>query len=198
MARIFQTHVNTLFAEEGPVDVLLLGEAPGPRGADQSGVPFWGDRAGIQVYRALVTTGRAMVPDGVFEAWDGAKLRDSHCFPRLFRTALGNAFPRCPTRDGLKFRAPTDSELMSPENQRRLLTDLETCRSRCDGTLSVITLGKRASFALHRIGQELSIELHQLPHPSSQGLLQAAPGKGKGLKLADLQRDWESDLMALL
>ena len=36
--------------------MMLFGEAPGPRGADQSEIPFWGDGAGITVYRALAAT----------------------------------------------------------------------------------------------------------------------------------------------
>ena len=46
MARILQTLVLPLFPVTGPVKVMLFGEAPGPLGADQSGVPFWGDRSG--------------------------------------------------------------------------------------------------------------------------------------------------------
>lgn len=197
MARIFQTSVSTVFPLQGTVDVVLLGEAPGPRGADQSGHPFWGDRAGLLVYRALEATGRADVPGEAYGDWDGARLKASRCYPVLHRTALGNAFDRCPTNDGEKFRAPTDRELRDPENLARLRRDLATARERCPGALQVITLGKRAAFVVREL-LEPGDRLASLPHPSSQGLLQAAPDKGKGLKLADLQAAWEQDLMRLL
>lgn len=197
MPRIFQTTVSTVFPSHGSVDVVLLGEAPGPRGADQSGHPFWGDRAGLVVYRALQATGRADVPAEAFADWDGARLKRSQCYPDLHRTALGNAFPRCPTNDGEKFRAPTDRELRDPENLARLGRDLATARARCPGSLQVITLGKRAAFVVQEV-LEPGDRLASLPHPSNQGLLQAAPDKGKGLKLADLQAAWEQDLMRLL
>ncbi len=197
MPRIFQTHVSTAFAATGPLDVVLLGEAPGPRGADQSGVPFWGDRAGLLVYRALEATGRAEVPATAYEDWDGARLKVENCFPVLHYTALGNAFPSCPTNDGDTFRAPTDRELRNPENLDRLRADLDAARKRCEGSLQIITLGKRASFVIEGLlipGDRLTA----LPHPSSQGLLQAAPNRGKGLRLADLQVAWEEQLRRLL
>lgn len=197
MPRIFQTPVPTRFASDGAVDVLLFGEAPGPRGADQSGIPFWGDRAGILVYRALVATGRATVPAGAFEDWDGARLRAAGRAPELHRTALGNAYPSCPTQDGHSFRAPTDRELRDPENVARLRQDLATAREQAQGRLQVITLGKRAAFIVEGL-LEPGDRLAALPHPSAQGLLQAAPGKGRGLRLADLQEAWEAELRRLL
>ena len=47
---------------------MLSGEAPGARGADQSGLPFWGDGAGMTIC-ALVATGRADVPAAAWEDW---------------------------------------------------------------------------------------------------------------------------------
>ena len=54
MSRIVGEPVPPCFPEAGHVRVLCIGEAPGPRGADKSGVPFFGDRAGAPLYRALV------------------------------------------------------------------------------------------------------------------------------------------------
>ena len=53
-------------------------------------------------------------------------------------------------------------------------------------------------FLSKKLRLEADFELRELPHPSAQGLLQAAPGKGKGLKLADLQVAWEANLRELL
>jgi uracil-DNA glycosylase len=177
---------------------MLLGEAPGPRGADQSGIPFWGDRAGLPVYRALEAAGLAVVPAGAYGRWDGAELRAAGLAPELCGAALGNAFPFCPSRDLQTFRAPTDAELKHPDNLARLETELGQAAARCVGTLRVIALGKRASWILGRLAAELGFELHALPHPSAQGLLQAAAGRGKGLRMADLQLDWERRLADLL
>ncbi len=182
---------------EGAVDVLLVGEAPGPRGADQSGIPFWGDRAGILVYRALEATGRATVPAEAYEHWDGARFRERGLRPRLHRTALGNAFPSCPTSDGTSFRAPTNREVLSDENLGRVRGDLRALARPTHGRLRVITLGVRAAYLFRHL-EDPSLDLVSLPHPSSQGLLQAAPGKGKGLRLADLQAEWEANLRQLL
>ncbi|WP_316415876.1 uracil-DNA glycosylase family protein [Mesoterricola silvestris] len=177
---------------------MLFGEAPGPRGADQSGIPFWGDRAGTCVYRALEAAGLARVPAGAFQDWDGARFRAEGLAPVLRGVALSNAFPVCPTRDFQTFRAPTDKELLAPDNLDRLRGELREAAGRCPGRLRVIAMGRRAQWVFARIDGAPDIHLDVLPHPSSQGLLQAAPGKGKGLKLEDLRREWEARLAALL
>ena len=43
IGRILSSPVPMLLPYEGPVHVLIMGEAPGPRGADKSGVPFLGE-----------------------------------------------------------------------------------------------------------------------------------------------------------
>lgn len=189
--------VVPLFPDEGPVRVLLVGEAPGPRGADQSGIPFWGDRAGKPVYRALCEAKMAEVPDAAWEEWDGARLRQLGLAPRLHGAALTNAWPRCPSEDGLHFRAPRDRELRDPKNLARLVAELAQTMARCPRRLRVIAFGKRAEWILSRLDGE-KFDLVGLPHPSAQGLLQAAPGKGRGLKMADLEAAWRRDLVRLL
>jgi uracil-DNA glycosylase len=159
---------------------MLFGEAPGPRGADQSGIPFWGDRAGASVYRALEAAGLAQVPPGAYRDWDGARFRDLGLAPVLRGAALSNAFPLCPTRDFQTFRAPTDAELLAGPNQERLVAE------------------ERAQWVFGRLQGAPRFSLHLLPHPSAQGLLQAAPGKGKGLKLDDLRQAWGARLASLL
>jgi uracil-DNA glycosylase len=177
---------------------MLFGEAPGPRGADQSGIPFWGDRAGASVYRALEAAGLAQVPPGAYRDWDGARFRDLGLAPVLRGAALSNAFPLCPTRDFQTFRAPTDAELLAGPNQERLVAEVRAAADRCSGELRVIAMGKRAQWVFGRLQGAPRFSLHLLPHPSAQGLLQAAPGKGKGLKLDDLRQAWGARLASLL
>ena len=177
---------------------MLFGEAPGPRGADQSGIPFWGDRAGILVYRALEQAGLAQVPPEAYLPWDGARFKAEGLQPHLAGAALSNAFPSCPTRDGQTFKAPTDAQLRHPDNLARLRGELAQAAGRCPGRLRVITLGKRAHWIFQRLEDVPAFDLVGLPHPSAQGLLQAAPDKGRGLKLADLQESWEAQLARLL
>lgn len=198
MDRIVQTHVSALFPMEGPVSLLIYGEAPGPLGADKSGIPFWGDRAGLILYRSLYLCGQVDLDPRVFECWDGATLERAGMEPRLKGVVLSNAWPVCPTRDGQHFCAPTDRMLRSAENVDRVRAELDAAKARCEGKLHLITLGKRAeSLFIHlRLTDELI--WHPLPHPSAQGLLQAAPDKGRGLRLADLQKAWEDQLMELV
>ena len=198
MSRILQTRVPPLYPASGPVRVMLFGEAPGPRGADQSGLPFWGDRAGVLVYRALEAAGLARVPAEAYAQWDGAAFREKGLVPELRGAALGNAFPYCPSRDLQTFRAPSDAELRHPDNLARLSLELRTAAGRCPEVLRVITLGKRAQWIFQHLEGAPAFQLNCLPHPSAQGLLQAAPGKGKGLKMIDLQREWEAALASLL
>ena len=197
MGRIRGTKVVARFPGQGPVRVFLMGEAPGPLGADQSGIPFWGDRAGLLVYRALAVAGLAEVPEAAWEIWSGAKLRAAGLEPALRGAALGNAFPACPTEDGERFRAPKDAELRDPANLARLGAELAEAARRCPGTLKVIGLGRRAAWVLDRLPAP-PFELEVLPHPSAQGLLQAAPDKGRGLRLADLQAAWINQLKSTL
>lgn len=198
MGRIQGTHVPTLLPDAGPVHVFLMGEAPGPLGADQSGIPFWGDRAGHLVYQALVAAGRAEVPPEAWELWDGARLRAAGLRPRLRGVALGNAFPCCPTADGERFRAPKDGELRDPDNLGRLAGDLRAAAARCPGRLRILGLGRRAAWVLERLPDPPPHDLQVLPHPSAQGLLQAAPDRGRGLRLQDLQTAWMADLTVRL
>ena len=198
MSRILQTQVTPLFPTSGPVGLMLFGEAPGPRGADQSGIPFWGDRAGALVYRALEAAGLARVPPAAYAHWDGAALRALGLAPELVGAALSNAFPCCPSRDLQSFRAPTDAELRSPANLARLKAELDQAAARCQGRLRVVAMGRRAQWIFQREAGWPGFDLRSLPHPSAQGLLQAAPGRGKGLKLADLQAAWVARLGELL
>jgi hypothetical protein len=197
MPRIHGHSVPALFPDSGPVSVMLFGEAPGPRGADQSGIPFWGDGAGITVYRALAATGRAEVPETAWADWDGARFKTLGLAPRLIGTALSNACPACPTKDGEHFHAPSNKELLAPANLARLASELDRA-AEGGSSLRVIAFGKRAEWVLGRLPGAPPFELHALPHPSAQGLLQAAPGKGKGLRLEDLRAEWEQRLQTLL
>jgi hypothetical protein len=198
MPRINGRPVPALFPEAGTVSVMLFGEAPGPRGADQSGSPFWGDGAGITVFRALAAAGRAEVPATAWEDWDGARFQALALTPRLHGTALSNAFPACPTRDGEHFHAPSNRQLLDPANLARLSTELAQAARGSGSPLRVIAFGKRAEWVLGRLSGPLDFELHALPHPSAQGLLQGAPDRGKGLKLVDLRSAWQARLEALL
>lgn len=177
---------------------MLFGEAPGPLGADKSGIPFWGDRAGKPVYHALEQAGCAEVPAAAYGTWSGEALKALGLNPVVNGVALSNAYPSCPTKDGQTFRAPSDKELKDPDNLARLTRELGEGQARCPGRLRVVALGRRATWVLRPLAAELGFDLHELPHPSAQGLLQAAPGKGKGLKMADLQAAWEERLKELL
>ncbi|MFN7958027.1 MAG: uracil-DNA glycosylase family protein [Holophagaceae bacterium] len=198
MARIQGHPVPALFPASGPVSVMLFGEAPGPRGADQSGIPFWGDGAGITVYRALAATGRAKVPEAAWADWDGARFRAQGLVPSLRGTALSNAYAACPTKDGEHFHAPSDRQLMDPANLARLSAELARAAGGRATPLQVIAFGKRAEWVLRRLPGAPAFELHALPHPSAQGLLQGAPNRGKGLRLEDLRAAWQETLQGLL
>ena len=182
--------------DASPIRAVLVGEAPGPRGADQSGIPFFGDRAGKPLYAALaqagVLTWDGASPDGV--AWEGNALIAAGVRPRITNVMLTNAFDRCPTDDGRKFRAPSRQERESVENLARLRRDIEQAMAR--GADRVCCLGKVAAAVVTLL--DLPITVHALPHPSAQGLLTSAPDRGKGAKMVDLEAAWVSKLAALL
>jgi uracil-DNA glycosylase len=198
MPRIHGHSIPALFPDSGPVSVMLFGEAPGPRGADQSGIPFWGDGAGVTVFRALVAVGRADVPAAAWEDWDGVRFKALGLRPRLRGTALSNAYPACPTKDGDHFHAPSNRDLLAPDNLERLSAELTQATLGLTASLRVIAFGKRAEWVLRRLPGAPAFDLHALPHPSAQGLLQGAPNRGKGLRLEDLRTAWQENLQALL
>lgn len=191
-ARIRGLPVPPLVAPTGPVHVLIVGEAPGPRGADKSGVPFFGDGAGKHLYRALRTLRAVDLPDSVDDCkWDGQTLVDNGFRPVARDISLTNAFDRCPTDDGKKFRAPSRSELEGESNTSRIRSEIDALKTR--GLSGIVTLGKVATRTMQRVSDECydgAIPVHALPHPSAQGLLSMAPNRGKGAKMADLNEQW--------
>ena len=73
VGRILGTPVPMFLPQEGAVHVLIVGEAPGPRGADKSGIPFFGDAAGKHLYQALARMGAVTLPAEIDDMpWDGA------------------------------------------------------------------------------------------------------------------------------
>ena len=173
---------------------MLFGEAPGPRGADRSGVPFWGDRSGKLVYRALAGAQRAEVPAAAWEAWEGGALAKRKLWPRLQRVALSNAFDRCPTKDGVKFCAPSRRELFGEANQARLRREIRRAQKRGRDRLTVIALGRHAEHVLARLRDELDFDLHYVPHPSPRALA----SRRRGATMVELEAEWCAALAALL
>ena len=190
--RIRSTPVPMLLPAEGPVHVLIVGEAPGPRGADKSGIPFFGDAAGRHLYTALERLGAMAMPLEIDTLpWDGAVFTAAGLAPVARGVALGNAFDRCPSDDGDSFRAPLRSELESTENFARLDRDLDELTTR--GLKGVVTLGRIAARTFDVLLTQKprpALARRALPHPSAQGLLSMAPDRGKGAKMADLQEAW--------
>ena len=190
--RIVGDAVPPLVPHAGAVYVLLIGEAPGPRGADKSGVPFFGDAAGRHLYQVLARLGAVRLPEGMDALpWDGARFREAALRPTAHGVALGNAYDRCPTDDGVTFRAPSRNELEGPANVERLTRDLNAFGAR--GLRGVVTLGRVATRTVDVVLTRTpmpTIVARALPHPSAQGLLSMAPDRGKGARMSDLQEAW--------
>ena len=196
-ARIIGAEIPPLSSLDGPVSVLIVGEAPGPRGADKSGVPFLGDAAGKHLYLALRRLGAVTLPDDMDSIpWDGAKLRAAGFHPIANGVALTNAFNRCPTDDGRRFRAPTRDELEGPANTSRLSDEISEYLKR--GLRGVVTLGKVAERTITRVVKlnfADQVTVYPVPHPSAQGLLSMAPNRGRGARMSDLQAQWMEQCM---
>lgn len=65
----------------------------------------------------------------------------------------------------------------------------------------VIAVGKVAETHLHWVKSVSGCPEYKLlfiPHPSTQGLLSMAEGRGKGRKVADLENEWFGRLGKLL
>jgi DNA-binding transcriptional LysR family regulator len=130
-------------------------------------------------------------------SWDGARFAEHQLRPALRGVALGNAFDRCPTDDGRKFRAPSRAELESSANMQRLADDVNRARAR--GLNTIVALGSVASRVMGMLvaahaSEWPEVSVQSVPHPSAQGLLSAAPDRGRGARLADLAAAWERDI----
>ena len=174
----------------GPVHVLLVGEAPGPRGADKSGYPFFGDAAGRHLYQALVRMGAVTLPPSVDTLpWDGARFLAAAVRPVAYGVALGNAFDRCPTDDGHRFPRPV-ARRAGRHGQRAAID------AGARGAARPRTRAASSRWDAWRLARWMSCwsrcRCHRwcgarVPHPSAQGLLSMAPDRGKGATMADLQ-----------
>jgi uracil-DNA glycosylase len=178
----------------------VFGEAPGPNGADKSGVPFFGDRAGLPLYEVLEAEGRVRYTksrEGV--KWDGAALLEAGVEPILENVALSNAYPQCPTDDGHKFRAPKKTEMSSPANVKRVRAEIEKARKR--GLRSVVVLGKVADWLLGTylgLRDDPELTYHQITHPSPLGLMGMAKRAGKGVRVSAMKEEWKRSFTQML
>ncbi len=192
--RIVGAAVLPLLPREGPVYVLLLGEAPGPRGADKSGVPFFGDAAGKHLYAVLRRMHAVALPASIDALpWDGATFAAAGLAPVARGVALGNAFDRCPTENGTTFRAPNRAELEGEENISRLTRELVMLRAR--GLRGIVTLGRVAMKTMDVLLTRTPMDglvRRAMAHPSAQGLLSMAPDRGRGAKMVDLIDAWQA------
>ena len=198
--RILGTRVAARFPGKGPVSALVYGEAPGPNGADKSGIPFFGDRAGLPLYEVLEDEGRcsyAKSRDGV--KWDGAALVEAGIEPILKNVALSNAYAQCPTDDGQKFRAPKKTEMSSPENVERVRAEIERARKR--GLESVVVLGRVADWLLGTylgLRDDPDVAYYQITHPSPLGLMAMARKAGKGTRVSAMKDEWKRSFARML
>ncbi len=192
-SRIVGKPVAPLIPQDGSVFVLLVGEAPGPRGADKSGIPFFGDGAGKHLYAALRELGAVHLPeviDGL--PWDGAVFAEQGVKPTSDGIALGNAYDRCPTDDGSSFRAPTRSELTSAANVSRIDGEIDMLVAR--GLHGIVTMGRVAATTIDfvlRGSPRPQLVRRAVVHPSARGLLSTVRGKAGVSTMAELQNVWK-------
>ena len=198
--RILGTRVPAFFPAKGPVSALIYGEAPGPNGADKSGIPFFGDRAGKPLYEALEQEGRCRFTRPLDDVkWDGAALREAGVRPVIEDVALSNAFAVCPTDDGEHFRAPTKAELSSEANVKRVRAELAKARRR--GLQTVIVLGRHADWLLGThlgLRDDADVAYHQITHPSPLGLMGMAKRAGKGVRVSAMKAQWQAEFRRML
>ena len=198
--RILGTRVPARFPAKGSVSVVIFGEAPGPNGADKSGIPFFGDRAGLPVYEVLESEDRCRFTkpiEGV--KWDGAALIEAGIRPSLSDAALSNAYNVCPTDDGQRFRAPSKAEMSSVANVRRVRAELAKARKR--GLRTVIVLGRVADWLLGThlgLRDDPDIAYHQITHPSPLGLMGMAKRAGKGVRVSAMKDQWKADFRRMI
>ena len=198
--RILGTRVPAFFPVKGPVSALIYGEAPGPNGADKSGIPFFGDRAGKPLYEALEQEGRCRFTRPLDDVkWDGAALREAGVRPIVEDVALSNAYAVCPTDDGERFRAPSKAELSGEANLKRVRAELAKARRR--GLHTVIVLGRHADWLLGThlgLRDDPDVAYHQITHPSPLGLMGMAKRAGKGVRVSAMKARWQAEFRRML
>lgn len=127
------------FSPSSAPSLLLIGEAPGPKGADRTGYPFWGDDAGLLLYELVGSLG---LFDEPFTPWQrGADL--SGTTPPTGRYAITNSCTQMPIGSDGKFRAPSKSRL--DLEAQRLLEEIKTIQPKL-----VLACGKPAAYTLAR------------------------------------------------
>jgi hypothetical protein len=89
--------------------------------------------------------------------------------------------------------------LFSAANRERLAGDLDRAAAR--GLRVVLALGRVAGLLVGEVmaaspDRWPGVTWQSVPHPSAQGLLSAAPDRGRGARLADLAAAWEADVAA--
>jgi uracil-DNA glycosylase len=131
--------------------LLLVGEAPGPRGANRTGFPFWGDDSGLSLYGLIESLG---LLDAPLQRWKrGADLTGTT--PPPGRYAITNACPQMPLAPDGGFCAPEPARLA--QEAIRLASEITTLKPR-----TVLACGKAATFTLALASQHLQ---HAPPLP---------------------------------
>jgi hypothetical protein len=209
------------------VIALLVGEAPGPRGADRSAHPFWGDEAGKLLFKGLYRAGLFKqvavrgVAGGLFDAeaaeivpvapdfetcpvlwpWSGQRFADGGILPVLDGVGITNAWAKCPTKDGEDFHRPTAKQMAQQDNVDRMMGEIELAQGWTPhGHLRVITLGTAAAWLMDhmRVGERDGVAIFRLPHPSPQGILSWRRKAGNVASVPETREAWIRDLFLAL
>jgi len=126
--------------------LLVIGEAPGPRGANRTGFPFWGDDSGLDIYGLLEELG---LLDAPLNRWKrGTDLTGTQ--PPPGRYAVTNACPQMPVLPNGDFCAPPVERL--EEESARIAKELEALKPHV-----VLSCGKAAAYTLARASAKLGV-----------------------------------------
>ena len=226
--RILETVVPARFPESGPVIALIVGEAPGPRGADKSQHPWWGDEAGKLLLKGLYKAGlfRSVSVRGeigglfdlgqpeivrvepdfdsfpLLRPWSGERFAREGILPVLEGVALTNAWAKCPTKTGESFHRPTEKQMAGAENVERMAAEAEQARLRApDGVLCVVALGTAAGWLLGdhmNVAKQAGVVLVRLPHPAPQGILSWRRKLGNTQTVPEVRDLWVEELRSHL
>ncbi|HCF56742.1 MAG TPA: hypothetical protein DFS52_01935 [Myxococcales bacterium] len=140
----YSTRYVRYFPREPSPWLLVVGEAPGPRGADRTGYPFWGDDSGLEIYGLIASLGLLSEP---FTPWKRrADLTGTR--PPLGRYCITNACPRMPLAEAGGFTAPEPARLKSEAG--RIAEEILELKPRV-----VLACGRAAVFTLACAAQEL-------------------------------------------